>query len=155
MAPSGGTTFGTYHLSVSVRPAATPPGTTYTSTVVPVAIPTGPGVVTSTLVIPDDIRIGQLKVAVDLTHNFMSDLDVTLTSPDGNTVALFTDVGSTTAGAQTRMNMMLDDNAATSDRSVHHRLRSGFQAGTENPPGMVQGPAGARDLDADHPGRRH
>ena len=112
MAPSGGTTFGTYHLSVSVRPAAAPPGTTYTSTVVPVAIPTGPAMVTSTLVIPDDIRIGQLKVAVDLTHNFMADLDVTLTSPDGNTVALFTDVGSGTAGVQTRMNMILDDNAA-------------------------------------------
>ena len=110
--PSGGTTFGTYHLSVSVRPAATPPGTTYTSTDVPVTIPTGPGMVTSTLAIADDIRVGQLKVAVDLTHNFMADLDVTLTSPDGNTVALFTDVGSTTAGAQTRMNMILDDNAA-------------------------------------------
>ena len=35
----GGTTFGTYHLSVSVRPAATPPSTTYTSTDVPVSHP--------------------------------------------------------------------------------------------------------------------
>ena len=108
----GRTTFGTYHLSVSVLPASTQPGTTYTSTDVPVTIPTGPGVVTSTITIPDDIRIGQLKVAIDLTHNFMADLDVALTSPDGNTVALFTDVGSATVGAQTRMDLILDDDAA-------------------------------------------
>lgn len=112
-AATGSSTFGTYQLSVSVRPAATPAGTTYTSPVVPVTIPDGPpSLVTSTLVIPDDIRIGQLRVAVDLTHNFMADLDVTLTAPDGNTVALFTDVGSVTVASQTRMNMMLDDNAA-------------------------------------------
>jgi subtilisin-like proprotein convertase family protein len=110
-AATGGT-FGTYQLSVSVLPAATPPGTTYTSTDVPVTIPTGPGIVSSTITIPDDIRIGQLKVAIDLTHNFMADLDVTLTAPDGNTVVLFTDIGSTTVGAQTRMNLILDDTAA-------------------------------------------
>lgn len=110
--PTGGTTFGTYQLSVSVRPAATPSGTTYASVDVPVTIPTGPAIVTSTITIPEDIRIGRLKVAIDLTHNFMADLDVTLTSPDGNTVALFTDVGSVTAGAQTQMNLVLDDDAA-------------------------------------------
>lgn len=111
-APTGAASVGTYHLSVSVLPAAAPAGTAYTSTDVPVNLPTGPATLTSTLVIPDDIRIGRLRVAVDLTHNFMADLDVTRTSPEGNTVVLFTDVGSTTAGAQTRMNMILDDNAA-------------------------------------------
>ena len=43
----------------------------------------------------------------------------------------------------------------TSDWSVHPGRRYGLQAGIANPPGMVQGPAGAGDLDPDHPGRRH
>ena len=110
--PAGGTTFGTYHLSVSVLPASTRPSTTYTSTDVPQTIPTGPGVVTSTITIPDDKRIRQLKVAIDLTHDFMQDLDVELTSPDGNTVVLFTDIGPAQSAPAHADGPDLDDDAA-------------------------------------------
>lgn len=111
--PAGGTTFGTYHLSVTVFPA-TNEGincTTYTSTNVPVAIPTGPGIVTSTLTVPGNPVIFDMDVSLNITHNFMADLDVDLTSPTGNVISLFTDVGSVTAGSQTTMDCTIDDEA--------------------------------------------
>jgi uncharacterized repeat protein (TIGR01451 family) len=49
---------------------------------------------------------------VNLTHNFMADLDVQLTAPGGNIVGLFSDIGSVTAGAQTTMDAVFDDEAA-------------------------------------------
>lgn len=106
--PAGGTTFGTYRLNVSVLPASTKPSTTYASPNVPVAIPTVTGIVTSTLTIPDNVRIGQLRVAINLTHANMPDLDIELTAPDGNTVGLLSDIG---AAAQPNMDLILDDNA--------------------------------------------
>jgi len=113
-APTGGTTFGTYHLSVTVLPAADEGinCTTYTSTNVPVAIPDGPAIVTSTLTIPGNPRIADMDVTVNLTHDFMADLDVQLTAPGGNTVGLFSDIGSVTAGAQTTMDTTFDEEAA-------------------------------------------
>jgi subtilisin-like proprotein convertase family protein len=109
--PTGGTTFGTYNLSVSVLPRVNRGinCTTYTSTNVPVTIPTGPGIATSTLTVPGSPRIESMRVKINLTHNFMSDLDVELTSPTGNTIGLFSDVGSVTAGSQTTMDTTLDD----------------------------------------------
>jgi len=105
-------TFGNYHLSATVLPAAARPSTTYASTNVPQVIPTGPGQIVSTLTIPDNKRIGKLRVLLNLTHQLMGDLDVTLTAPDGNTVGLFTDVGSLVPGVQTGMDLALDDEAA-------------------------------------------
>ena len=111
--PTGGTTFGTYHLSVTVFPAVNEGVncTTYTSTNVPVTIPTGPATVTSTLTVPGNPRIADIDVSINATHNFMNDLDVELTAPGGNTVGLFNDVGSATAGVQTTMDTTLDDEA--------------------------------------------
>ncbi|MBI4917029.1 MAG: pre-peptidase C-terminal domain-containing protein [Acidobacteria bacterium] len=102
-----GTTFGTYHLSVGVRPAGAT-CTTTTSTDVPKTIPDGPGSVTSTLTLPPGTRIGSLAVLLDLTHANMPDLDITLTSPDGSIVGLLSDIG---ANTQTAMNLRLDDDA--------------------------------------------
>jgi uncharacterized repeat protein (TIGR01451 family) len=105
----------TYHLSVSVLPHvnATANCTTYTSTDVPVAIPTGPGIVTSTLTVPGNPRIADLDVSINLNHTFMQDLDVHLQSPAGNDNGLFTDIGaSTVGGPQTLMDIRLDDEAA-------------------------------------------
>ena len=111
--PAGGTTFGTYHLSVTVFPAVDEgvACTTYTSTDVPSVIPTGPGIITSTLNIPGNPRIADLDVSIQLTHDFMADLDAELTAPGGNTVGLFTDIGSAVAGVQTTMDVTLDDEA--------------------------------------------
>lgn len=112
--PAGGSTFGTYHLNVSVFPQADDGVncTTYTSTDVPVTIPEGPAIVTSALTIPGNPRIEDLDVAINLTHNFMADLDVQLTAPGGNTVGLFSDIGSVTSGVQTTMDTVFDDEAA-------------------------------------------
>ena len=105
----------TYHLSVTVQPEApaTANCTTYTSTDVPVAIPTGPGLVTSTLTIPGNPRIADLDVSINLNHTFMQDLDIHLQSPAGNDNGLFTDVGAATVGGpQTLMDIRIDDEAA-------------------------------------------
>jgi subtilisin-like proprotein convertase family protein len=106
--PAGGITFGTYHLSVS-KFAAETGYTAYPSASVPVTIPDGPGVVTSTLTIPDSKRIKDMSVSISLTHNFMADLDVTLTSPQGNVMHLFSDIGSVTVGANTNMDLIFND----------------------------------------------
>lgn len=105
----------TFHLSVSVHPdvPATPNCTTYTSTDVPVAIPTGPGQVTSTITVPGNPVIADLDVAINLNHTFMQDLDVHLSSPAGNDNGIFTDIGAATVGGpQTLMDIRLDDEAA-------------------------------------------
>ncbi|MCL4870288.1 MAG: proprotein convertase P-domain-containing protein [Anaerolineae bacterium] len=109
-AASGGNPAWTYHLSVSVFPhtPATANCTTYTSTDVPVTIPTGPGLVSSTLTVPGNPRIADIDVTIHITHTAMADLDVHLVSPAGNDNGLFTDVG---AAAQQGMNLILDDEA--------------------------------------------
>jgi len=106
--PDGGTTFGTYHLSVS-KFAAETGYTNYASADVPVVIPTGPALVTSTLTIPDNKRIKDLSVRLDLIHANMPDLDIILESPAGNLVHLLSDIGSNT---QTSMNLFLNDHNA-------------------------------------------
>ena len=112
--PTGGTTFGTYTLSVGVIPAAAQGTcTTYTSTNVPQAIPTGPGQVSSTITVPGNPRIADLDVTINLTHTLMADLDVHLVSPAGNDNGLFTDIGDTTLNPALRtMNVRIDDEAA-------------------------------------------
>ncbi len=105
----------TYNLSVSVLPPPTPAGmcTTYTSTDVPQTIPTVTGSVSSTLTIPGNPRIADLDVSINLNHTFMQDIDAHLISPAGNDNGLFTDIGaSTVGGAQTLMDIVLDDEAA-------------------------------------------
>ncbi len=61
----------------------------------PVAIPTGPGVVTSTIVVSGaGTQLIDLNVLTDITHTYSSDLDITITSPAGTVVTLTTDNGS-------------------------------------------------------------
>ena len=111
--PTGGTTFGTYSLSVNVIPAAAQGTcTTYTSTNVPQTIPTGPGQVSSTITVPGNPRIADLDVSINLTHTLMVDLDAHLVSPAGNDNGLFTDIGTTAVNALLQtMNLRLDDEA--------------------------------------------
>ena len=111
--PTGGTTFGTYSLSVGVIPAAAQSNcTTYTSTNVPQTIPTGPGQVSSTITVPGNPRIADLDVSINLTHTLMVDLDAHLVSPAGNDNGLFTDVGTTAVNpALQTMNLRIDDEA--------------------------------------------
>ncbi|MER2600278.1 MAG: proprotein convertase P-domain-containing protein, partial [Caldilineales bacterium] len=105
----------TYHLSVTIYPA-NPEGincTTYTSTDVPVTIPTVTGMVQSTLTVPGNPVIADIDVSIQLTHTWMQDLDVHLVSPAGNDNGLFTDVGSgTLTNPQIQMDVTWDDEAA-------------------------------------------
>ncbi len=98
----------TYELSVSKLDA--PTGyTTYTSTDVPKTIGPGTGVVSSTLNIPDAKTIKDIQVNVVLNHALMQDIDAILTSPEGNKIALFTDIGSPSTGGQTQMDANFGD----------------------------------------------
>jgi len=75
--------------------AAAPTSTTASFTQnTPVAIPTGPAVVTSTVVVSGaGTSLGTLTLLTNLTHTFAADLDVTLQSPAGTIVTLTTDNG--------------------------------------------------------------
>jgi len=53
----------------------------------------------STLSVPDNMVIGDVNLNLGITHASMIDLDVVLTSPAGNTVGLFTMLGSNTQPA--------------------------------------------------------
>ena len=111
---TGGATFGTYHLSVTVLPA-TDQGlncTTYTSTDTPLVIPDGPGQVSSTIVVPGNPRIADIDVQVNLNHLNPPDLDLHLMSPAGNDNGLVTDIGSGASAGQQAWNFTLDDEAA-------------------------------------------
>ncbi|MHB8880475.1 MAG: IPTL-CTERM sorting domain-containing protein [Thermodesulfovibrionales bacterium] len=72
-----------------------PPGMTATtatfSNTVPVAIPTGPAVVTSTITVATaDTYLLDLDINTFLTHTFGADLDITITSPSGTVVTTMT-----------------------------------------------------------------
>ena len=88
--------------------------TTYASTDVPKAIPSGPGLTSSVINVPPGSgRINSAEVYLNLTHTLMQDLDVNLVSPRGNDNGLFTDIGAgTVGGIQTGMDMWIDDDAA-------------------------------------------
>jgi subtilisin-like proprotein convertase family protein len=65
-----------------------PPPVTYTSAEVPAFIP-DLGSVSSSLVVPDDFRIGDLDVTLSIDHPFIArDLIVTLVAPDGTQIDL-------------------------------------------------------------------
>jgi subtilisin-like proprotein convertase family protein len=108
--PSGETSYGTYRLSVTVFPQDDEGEscTVYSSTDVPKTIPTGPGSVSSTLVVPGDPTIADLDVAIDLSDDSLGDLDVHLQSPASNDNGLFTDL----ASAESKIDFVLDDEAA-------------------------------------------
>lgn|GEM_PF-3510084 len=90
---------------------------TYTSTDVPKAIPDAisdpeteisiPQSVTSTLTVPDSGTITDVNLSISLTHTFMGDLSVTLTSPGGTTIVLVNQ----TCGSKDNMNVTVDDEA--------------------------------------------
>lgn len=61
------------------------------SEIVPVTIPVTVGTVTSTITIDelDSVTVNDLNVQLDISHTYLSDLNVKLTSPNGTEVLLF------------------------------------------------------------------
>ncbi|MEZ4707424.1 MAG: proprotein convertase P-domain-containing protein [Caldilineaceae bacterium] len=67
--------------------------------------PTGVNV---TVNVPDDFTINDLNVGLTIDHTYRNDLDITLISPSGTNVVLFTDIGS---NSTQNFDLLLDDEA--------------------------------------------
>jgi subtilisin-like proprotein convertase family protein len=112
---SSGLGTGDYHLSVSVHPGARALCKTIASGDGPLEIPAMPGQTTSTIIVPESARIADIDVSVRIDHADPQHLDVSLQSPGGTRVGLFTDVGS---AAFPGLDITLDDEAAFPVSSV-------------------------------------
>lgn len=74
----------------------------------PTAIsPVGTSTVTSSVTFTEDLPVADLKVNLDLSHTFLADLIVTLTSPAGTRVTLL----SNSCGQNNDVNVQFSDNA--------------------------------------------
>jgi subtilisin-like proprotein convertase family protein len=90
----------------------------------PTAIPTGPAVVTSTVVVSGaGPYLFDLDLTTNLTHTFAADLDITLTSPAGTVVTLTTDNG---AGNDNVFNGTLWDDDANPAGQVPYTTNNGM-----------------------------
>jgi subtilisin-like proprotein convertase family protein len=90
----------------------------------PVAIPTGPAVVTSTLVVSGaGTSLTNLTLSTTMPHTFAADLDVTLSSPAGTVVTLTTDNG---AGNDNVFNGTLWDDDANPAGQVPYVTNNGL-----------------------------
>lgn len=100
--------------------ATVPTATQATST----AIPTGPAVVTSTLVVSGaGTAIHDVDMTSFITHSFAADLDITLTSPAGTVVTLSTDNG---AGNDNVFNGTVWDDDANPAGQVPYTTNNGL-----------------------------
>ena len=93
LAGDGGS-LNSWTLEVTTFPATPTSTTTSFTQSTPVAIPTGPAVVTSTVVVSGaGASLCDVTLTTNLTHTFAADLDITLQSPTGKIVTLTTDNG--------------------------------------------------------------
>ncbi len=104
------TTQGPFTVPVSIPTGVTgAPATSTNST--PVAIPDGtPAGVTSTIALSGGGVVTDLNVGINITHTWVEDLTVTLTSPSGTTVTLVQRRG---GSGDNFTNTVFDDEAAT------------------------------------------
>jgi len=111
-------------LQVGAAPIpALPTSTSYTNNV-PLPIPSGPAVVSSTInVAGAGTQIFDVNIFTELTHTFASDLDITIESPAGTVVTLTTDNG---AGNDNVFNGTLWDNDANPGGQVPYSSNSGM-----------------------------
>ncbi len=91
-AADDGGSLDSWSLAVTTFPSAPTTATTTATQSTPTAIPTGPAVVTSTLVVAGaGTSILDVDLTTAITHTFPGDLDMTLMSPAGTVVTLTTD----------------------------------------------------------------
>jgi len=100
----------TYRLAVTVFRAVQPACRTYHSSLTSAFVDGG----TTTFPIPvdDPALISRAAVRLKLEETVMTDLDVSLRSPAGTELPLFTDVGESAVGGQRQMDAIFDDFAA-------------------------------------------
>lgn len=90
----------------------------------PTAIPTGPAVVTSTIVVSGaSSYLFDLNLTTFITHSFAADLEITLTSPSGTVVTLTTDNG---AGNDNVFNGTIWDDDANPAGTVPYTTNNGL-----------------------------
>ena len=114
-----------WSLDVTTLPNAPITATVPTQTQsTPVAIPTGPGVVTSTIVVAGaGTAILDVNATTFIQHTFAADLDVTLTSPAGTVVTLTSDNG---AGNDNVFNGTVWDDSANPAGQVPYTTNNGL-----------------------------
>lgn len=99
----------TYDLVVTVFPAAQPSCRTYSS----FASALLDGATTAfPIQVDDPAVVGQAAIRLKLEETVMADLDVSLRSPAGLELPLFTDIGETAPGGQRQLEAVFDDFAA-------------------------------------------
>ena len=90
----------------------------------PVVIPTGPAVVTSTIVVSGaGTAIQDVNLTTFIQHTFAADLDITITSPAGTVVTLTTDNG---AGNDDVFNGTVWDDSANPGGQVPYTTNNGL-----------------------------
>ncbi len=113
-----------WSLAVTTFPSAPTTATTTATQSTPTAIPTGPAVVTSTLVVAGaGTSILDVDLTTFITHTFAADLDITLTSPAGTVVTLTTDNG---AGNDNVFNGTVWDDDANPAGQVPYTTNNGL-----------------------------
>ncbi|MGH9802472.1 MAG: proprotein convertase P-domain-containing protein, partial [Blastocatellia bacterium] len=123
LAGDGGS-LASWDLEISTLPAAPTTATTSATQSTPVAIPTGPAVVSSTVVVAGaGASLSKLTLLTNLTHTFAADLDITLQSPAGTVVTLTTDNG---AGNDNTFNGTLWDDDANPAGQVPYTTNNGL-----------------------------
>lgn len=112
-----------WSLDVFTLPVAPIESTVTASNAVPTAIPTGPGVVTSTILVAGaGTSLTDLDLTAAITHTFAADMDITLQSPAGTIVTLSTDNG---AGNDNVFNGTLWDDDANPSGQVPYTTNNG------------------------------
>ncbi len=109
--PATGDATHSYHLAVA-RFAAQTGYVNYPSVDIPKTIGPGNTIVSSSIIIPDVKRIKDISIRVTLSHDLMSEVDAILTTPTGQRIALFTDIGASSTGGQTQMDLFFNDHNA-------------------------------------------
>jgi subtilisin-like proprotein convertase family protein len=113
-----------WSLIVTSAAAAPTVVTTTTTQSTPTAIPTGPAVVTSSLVVSGSgTYLSDLNLETFLTHTFGADLDITIASPSGTVVTLTTDNG---AGNDNTFNGTIWDDDANPAGQVPYTTNNGL-----------------------------
>lgn len=111
-------------LEITTLPAAPTTAVTSATQSTPTAIPTGPAVVSSTVVFGGaGTTIDKVRLTTNLTHTFAADLDITLMSPAGTVVTLTTDNG---AGNDNVFNGTLWDDDANPAGQVPYSTNNGL-----------------------------
>lgn len=110
--------------SVPTAPGGCTPTTTTFTNSTPLAIPTGPAVVSNTIVVSGaGPFLWDVDVMTNLTHTFSADLDITLMSPAGTVVTMTTDNG---AGNDNTFNGTLWDDDANPAGQVPYTTNNGL-----------------------------